>query len=260
MSPWRTRVTNRLWLLHSFICWKNSKLEKEELACIFGIIKFYCYFYWRLVTDHKPLTTWFAEDKPIPPQASGWIQCCGPLLGMYHLVYKSGSAHGNADALSHPPLTESKLTSTQQSAETILLFQQLQDGPLTFYQIRSWTRWDPILSRVSQSTPKGWLTGSIQEYLKPYWHKHLKLSCHDGRLLWGSRVVVPKAGQLRVLKELHKRHPRSTCMKQIARTMVLWTGIDQNMAQTVKSCTLCQNNQSLPPSLSLLPWRSSTRH
>ena len=33
-------------------------------------------------------------------------------------------------------------------------------------------------------------------------------------------MIIPKAGQLEVLQELHEAHPGTTCMKQLARVLV----------------------------------------
>ena len=86
--------------------------------------------------------------------------------------------------------------------------------------IRSWTRKDPILSRVRQFVQSGWPTTIPDKSLHPYWDKQHELSSQDGCLLWGNRVVVPKAGQAMMLQELHEAHPGSTRMKRIARTLV----------------------------------------
>ena len=122
-----------------------------------------------------------------------------------------------------------------------------------------WTRRDPILSRVQQFVLRGWSTGAIEKDLKPYWHKRLELSSHDGCLLWGNRVVVPAAGQASVLEELHFAHPGATQMKQLARTMVWWSGIDKDIEHTVKSCEECQHHQNLPAAAPIQPWRWPTR-
>ena len=241
-----------------------SQIEKEGLACVFGVKRFHCYIFGRsfiLSSDHKPLASLFAKDKTVPAQASARIQRWALTLGMYEyeLIHKSGATHGNADALSRLPLPGSASEETPQPAEMVLLFEELQKGPVTAEQIKLWTRRDPVLSRVQQFVLKGWPTGAIEKDLKPYWHKRLELSSHDGCLLWGNRVVVPAAGQASVLEELHIAHPGSSQMKQIARTMVWWSGIDKDIERTVQSCTTCQSQQNLPPAAPVQPWRWPTR-
>ena len=56
---------------------KYAQIEREGLACVFGVQRFHSYLYghhFLLQTDHKPLLTLFNEQKSIPPQASGRIQ------------------------------------------------------------------------------------------------------------------------------------------------------------------------------------------
>ena len=214
-----------------------------------------------MVTDHKPLTALFSRNKAIPIHVSARIQRWALTLSMYDykLEYKKGSTHNNADAFSRLPLPHRNSDPTPQPAETVLLFEQLQSSPVTADHIRKWTRKDPVLSRVLRCVQQGWPTGSIQEELRPYWHKRLELSSHDGCLLWGSRVVVPKAGQDAVLDELHAAHPGATHMKQIARSLIWWLGIDKDIEKTVKTCPQCQNHQNLPPTAPIQPWTWPTR-
>ena len=54
-----------------------SQIEKEGLACIFGVNKFRSYLLghsFKLVTDHKPLITLFHQHKPTSSQASARIR------------------------------------------------------------------------------------------------------------------------------------------------------------------------------------------
>ena len=208
---------------------KYSQIEKEGLACVFAVKRFHNYLLGRsftLVTDHKPLSTLFASDKCVPTHAS-CIQRWALTLAMYtyKIKYKCGEAHNNADALSRLPLPHTLSGPTPQPTETVLLFEQLQNSPVTADQIKLWTSKDPILSRVLRCVQNGWPAGSVQHELRPYWHKRFELSCYQGCLLLGSRVVVPEVGQKRVLEELHEAHPGISQMKQIARTlvcMVVW--------------------------------------
>ena len=72
-------------------------------------------------------------------------------------------------------------------------------------------------------------------------------------------MLVPKAGQNAVLDELHEAHPGATHMKQMARSLVWWIGIDKDIETTVKTCLQCQNHQNLPPTAPLHPWTWPTR-
>ena len=54
-----------------------SQLQKEELACIYGVKRFHSYLFGHkfvLQTDHQPLTALFDESKVVPAQASSRIQ------------------------------------------------------------------------------------------------------------------------------------------------------------------------------------------
>ena len=54
-----------------------SQIDKEGLACVFGVQKVWSYLYghhFTLQTNHKPLLT-RNENKAIPLQASDRIQC-----------------------------------------------------------------------------------------------------------------------------------------------------------------------------------------
>ena len=73
-------------------------------------------------------------------------------------------------------------------------------------QIRAWTSEDSVLSKVQTMVVQGW-THTSMEQLQPYQQRKGQLSVRDGCVLLGSRVVVPVAGQAKVIKELHQGHP-----------------------------------------------------
>ena len=73
-----------------------------------------------------------------------------------------------------------------------------------------------------------------------------ELSILDGCVLWGNRVIIPMTGRESVLKLLYDCHPGITKMKQIARSLVWWPGIDSEISSTVEHCHTCQVNQRVP--------------
>ncbi len=64
-----------------------AQLEREGLACVFGVKKFHAYLFghsFELVTDHQPLLTLLSEHKPTSIHQvlryvqSGWPNHCNP--------------------------------------------------------------------------------------------------------------------------------------------------------------------------------------
>ena len=48
-------------------------------------------------------------------------------------------------------------------------------------------------------------------------------------------------------------------MKQLARAYIWWPGLDKNIEDQVKQCSVCQETQSSPPKSPLLPIRWPSR-
>ena len=238
---------------------KYSQLEKEGLACVFGVKRFHSYLYghkFLLITDHKPLLGLLGESKTIPPQASARIQRWALTLAAYEysMVFRSTGDHGDADAMSRLPLKQHPV-SVPVPEEVVLLMQHLDDSPTDVASIRKETARHPLLSRVLQLVRHGWPNFSKEEELNPYYNRRTELSVQDGCLLWGSRVVVPPSLQSTVLAELHLGHPGVSRMKSLARMYVWWIGVDKDIEATVQHCVECQQSRPAPPAAPLHPWQ-----
>ena len=236
---------------------KYSQLDKEALSIIFGIRKFQQYLQGRrftIISDHKPLQYLFGENKPIPALASARIKRWALILSAhdYTIEYRPGQQHGNADVLSRLPLP---VTEVEESppGEVVLLMETLRSTPVDAKQIRRWTDRDPILSKVRRLVQTGW-KDTADKNLKPYQNRSHELSVQDSCVLWGNRVVIPEAGRNTTLQVLHDGHPGITKMKQLARSVVWWPGIDSDIEKMVKSCKTCSVNQKSPPIAPLHPW------
>ena len=86
-----------------------SQIEKEGLAIVFGVTKYYMYLFGRkftLRTYHKPLLKIFAPDSATPVLAAARLQRWSLLLSSYHyeIEFKSSAEVASADALSRLPL------------------------------------------------------------------------------------------------------------------------------------------------------------
>lgn len=83
---------------------------------------------------------------------------------------------------------------------------QIASLPVDAETLRRATRDDRLLSHVLTYVQRGW-PSHVDSELKGFASKKTELSVEVGCLLWGMRVVVPKACQEAVLEELHASHP-----------------------------------------------------
>ena len=86
-----------------------AQIEKEALAIIFEIKTFHQYVYGRrfkLLTDHKPLTTILSPKASLPALAAARLQRWAIILSayQYEVEFRPTQQHGNADGLSRLPL------------------------------------------------------------------------------------------------------------------------------------------------------------
>ena len=94
---------------------------------------------------------------------------------------------------------------------------------------------------------EGWPQRGVEDNLKPFYHRKDQLTTDQGCLLWGTRVIIPKVLQSRLLQELHFTHPGVVKMKLLARSYMWWPKIDCNIEEIVKTCKECTAQRSLPP-------------
>ena len=171
----------------------------------------------------------------------------------YDIVYKPGKQHCNADMLSRLPL-ETAPKDVPVPGDTIMLLETLQSSPVTAKLIKTWTNRDPTLSKVRDFVKKGWIHTNDPK-LRPYQGRHMELSVQADCVLWGNQIIVPPAGQSKVLDVLHDGHPGISRMKELARSFIWWPGLDDDIQNRVQACTQCQINQKLPTPQPLHPWQ-----
>ena len=237
-----------------------AQVEKEALSLIFGVRKFHQYLYGRsftLITDHKPLTTILGPKTAVPTLAAARMQRWALILSAYNydIRYRKSADHANADGMSRLPV-QSDLGSA--SEEDVFQFSYVNELPVSSQNISEATRKNPILSRVLDFILNGW-PEKVEANIQPYFMRRNELSCEQGCILWGLRVVIPPLYRDRMLSELHEQHQGIVKMKSLARSYVWWPGLDGKIEELVQKCSECQSNRKAPPQAPLHPWKWATR-
>ena len=240
-----------------------AQIEREALSIVFGVKKFHQFLYGRkftLITDHKPLLAILGPKSGIPTLAAARMQRWAIILSAYDydIEYRSSGKHANCDALSRLPDPTPSSVACDSNVYSISPLDD-DDFPVRAEQIATATRTEPVLSRVHAYVLSGWPDKCNDEALKPFFAKRNELSCDQGCILWGSRVVVPPKFREKILQELHWEHPGICSMKAIARSYVWWPNLDNAIENLVKECSACQDSRQTPSKLPLHPWKWPTR-
>ena len=240
-----------------------SQNDREGLAVVYGVTKFRKYVYgqhFTIKTDNKPLIGLFGPEKKIPEHCSSRVQRWIITLQAYdyNLVHVSG-INNVADALSRLPLP-ANITSPplkNQPADIQLLFNTMDDTPLTSDIIARETSKDSELSLVYRYCMVGWpddRASRISESLLPYFRKRDELSVDNGCVLWGNRVIIPKCLRAQMLQILHEEHIGIVRMKAFARGYVWWPKLDTDIEKISKNCETCLAYQKSPAQAPLYQW------
>ncbi|CAI6357548.1 unnamed protein product [Macrosiphum euphorbiae] len=240
---------------------KFPQIEKEGLAIIFGVQKFYDYLYGRkftFVTGHKPLIHIFGEKKGIPIYAANRLQRWAYVLSSFDFEIKYIKSEGNtADFLSRIKTNQCNNNINEYDDAHINFIHEQSPFPLDWHKIKIETKRDPITSRVLHATKTGsWSNDfSINSELNSYNTRKTEITVEQDCLFWGYRVIIPTKFRMSILTELHSCHIGMSSMKSIARSYFWWPSIDKEIEDMVRNCNECISARPNPPKSVLTPWK-----
>lgn len=122
--------------------------------------------------------------------------------------------------------------------------------------IRIATKKDALLQQVMQYTDGCWPKSSniTDRSLKTFCSRRESLSIVNGCIMMNDRVVIPECYQQRVLKQLHNGHQGIERTKAVARSVVYWANIDDDIENMVRRCSICASTARSSPHHQPQPW------
>ena len=189
---------------------KYAQIEKEMLAIVFGCTRFHEYIFGlqtiEIETDHKPLE--MILKKPLH-QAPTRLQKMIMAVQKYPIKvkYRPGKELLKADTLSraHLPEEASDLCSEEFEINTICT---LPISEMKLEKLKQETAKDSSLQELKHTVKKGWPDSKAETPpgTSPYWNYRDEISTHDGIMLKGERVIVPRSMQSEMLQIIHSSH------------------------------------------------------
>ncbi|GFO39185.1 retrovirus-related pol polyprotein from transposon 297 [Plakobranchus ocellatus] len=226
-----------------------AQIEKELLAVIFGMKKFYHYTFARpltVITDHKPLVC--MANKPLS-KTPKWLQSMFLNLQAfdYHLIYKPGAQLHISVSLSRAPVRTSDDIYTCNISDN-----PFNDSRLS--EIKAATLLDPALSQLKLTILQGWpdLKSDLPSSVLPYFNYRDKLTVQDGIILRGDRIVITSSLRQNMKVKVHAGHQGINSCLSRARDLILWPGMSNDIRSFVESCDTCATFCACQPEQPLL--------
>ncbi|UYV64427.1 Mad [Cordylochernes scorpioides] len=121
---------------------------------------------------------------------------------------------------------------------------------------------DTTLKAVVNYLEQGWPDKKKKsQALLSYWHVKDELGVQNGLLMRGCRLVIPASMKLEILDKLHAGNFGITKTRLRARETVWWPGISEEIAETVRKCSVCiqeavsKHEPLIPTNFPTRPWQ-----
>lgn len=241
-----------------------AQIEKELLAVLFACVHFDQLIIGNaktvVKTDHKPLIN--IMKKPLL-KAPKRLQHMLLNLQRYNiqLQFVSGKENVLADAISRAPEDHKEGTSEFHKLHIYRVFGEVEQIDLSSFlsisddrinDILENTAEDSVLQTVILYTKEGWPTriSEVPDPVKLFFKHRHEISCRDGLVFRGDRVVIPTAIRRKLIEKLHVGHPGIEASLRLARSNIFWPGMNDQIKNRIQECGTCAKfgaSQRKPP-------------
>ena len=219
---------------------RYSRIEREALGITWSIERFQVYLYgmnFTVLTDHKPLINIFKPNHKSPSaRMTKWLLRLQPFK--FTVEYQPGTQNAS-DILSRSPNKEdtSETDCLSNEAEQYISYVAENSVPkaMTLEEIENESSKDELFQKIRQYIHEDkWPVRD--KTLTPYFKVRHELSVQGNLILRGSKLVIPRKLQARVLSILHETHQGIYRSKALLREKVWWTGISNDVERLISNC------------------------
>ena len=251
---------------------RYSPIEGEALAVAYALHQTRYYVLGctdlTVATDHKPLLR-ILDDRPLTEITNRRLlnlkEKTTPFT--FKIIHVPGRRNQGPDATSRypslppehfalpcdpPALTEDLAGDSHISAAACATLCSVSDV-VTWDMVQEATVSDVLLTRLTRLIHEGFPEDcrSLSPDLRPYHRYRDSLSCVDGVVLLGDRIVIPADLRPHILQALHAAHQGVNVMCARAAESVFWPNMTADITMTRDRCSDCHriapSNPMLPP-------------
>lgn len=242
-----------------------AQIEREALACTWACERLGMYLIGKrflLQTDHKPLVSLLGL-KPIQELSPRLLRFRLRLLRFdYDISYVPGKLITVPDALSRQiNLEPDKVDGICCYELEEEITEHLANHPVrdTLHElIREHSSKDEVFQLLKTYIHSGW--NSIDSRCSEFSKYKESLALHQGMIMMGNRIVVPRSLRELILNKIHEGHLGISKCRGIAKETVWWPRITYDIERKVTDCIVCIQNRRnptsplLPTDFPKLPW------